>query len=122
MDKLPHGLHRRPAGKLKAAAQSFFQKENAAPPNLVGVNVFAQLGKTEDTYWPENAQVIYLFIQLLTQWRVGMSGPTGLDYAAVYPLLDRKAADSEEWDQLFDDLRVMESAALEAIADQREQT
>ncbi len=122
MDKLPHRLHRRPLGKLKAAAQSFFVKENAAPPNLVGVNVFAQLGKTEDTYWPENAQAIYLFIQLLTQWRVGMSGPTGLDYAAVYPLLDRKATDSDEWDQLFDDLRVMEGAALEAIADQREQT
>ena len=51
-----------------------------------------------------------------------MSGPTGLDYAAVYPLLDRKATDSDEWEQLFDDLRVMESAALEAIADQREQT
>ena len=120
MDKLPRRLHRRPAGKLKAAAQSFFQKESAAPPNLVGVNVFAQLGKTEDTYWPENAQAIYLFIQLLTQWRVGMSGPTGLDYAAVYPLLDRKATDPDEWDQLFDDLRVMESAALEAIAENRE--
>ena len=56
----------------------------------------------------------------LTQWRVGMSGPTGLDYAAVYPLLDRKATDSDEWEQLFDDLRVMESAALEAIAESRE--
>ena len=120
MDKLPRRLHRRPAGKLKAAARSFFTKANAAPSNLVGFNVFDQLGKTEDTYWPENAQAVYLFIQLLTQWRVGMGGPTGLDYAAVYPLLDRKAADSDEWDQLFDDLRVMEGAALEAIAENRE--
>ena len=97
-------------------------KENAAPPNLVGVNVFAQLGKTEDTYWPENAQAIYLFIQLLTKKKKGIRRPNGIDYAAAYPLLDRKATDPDEWDQLFDDLRVMESAALDAMADQREQT
>ena len=121
MDKLPRRLHGRPLGKLKAAAQSFFQKESAAPPNLVGVNVFAQLGKTEDICWPENEQAILLFNDLFTQWRVGAGGATGLDYAAAYPLMDRRAASPEEWEDLFYALRVMESAALEAMAEEREQ-
>ena len=89
---------------------------------MVGFNVFAELGKAEDAFWPENEPAIRLFSDLLTQWRVGMGGPTGLDYTAAYPLIDRMAADAEEWDALFYDLRVMESAALEAIAEKREHT
>lgn len=120
MDKLPRGLHRRPVGKLKAAARSFFTKANAAPSNLVGFNVFDQLGKTEDICWPENEQAILLFNDLSTQWRGGAGGATGLDYAAAYPLMDRRAASPEEWEDLFYALRVMESAALEAMAEERE--
>ena len=120
MDKLPRRLHRRPAGKLKAAARSFFTKANAAPSNLVGFNVFDQLGKTEDICWPENERAILLFNDLFTQWRVGAGGATGLDYAAAYPLMDRRAASPEEWEDLFYALRVMESAALEAMAEERE--
>lgn len=41
-----------------------------------------------------------------------MGGPIGLDYAAMYPLLDRANGD---WNQLFEDIRVMESAALDEL-------
>ena len=62
--------------------------------------------------WPENWPAWSLFCQVSTQWRVGMGGATGLDYGAIYPLLDRIAQDAAEWMDLFDDLQVLEGAAL----------
>ena len=69
--------------------------------------------------WPENHAAFILFNNLSTQWRIGMGGPTGLDYAAVYPLLDRAAKDPQEWDELFSDIQVMEGAALKQIGENR---
>ena len=69
--------------------------------------------------WPDNHAAFGLFNNLSTQWRVGMGGPTGLDYAAVYPLLDRAAKDPQEWDELFSDIQVMEGAALKQMSDNR---
>lgn len=45
-----------------------------------------------------------------------MSGAVGLRYEAVYPLLDRLFAD--DWQHAFDDLRVLERAALDAVRDE----
>lgn len=59
--------------------------------------------------WPENWQSFELFAVMGTQWRISMAGRAGLDYNALYPLLDRAGGD---WQQLFDDVRAMESAAL----------
>ncbi len=50
-----------------------------------------------------------------TQWRMGMGGVTGLDYAAVYPLLDRMGLEPDEWWQMLEDIAVMESAAVTQI-------
>ena len=69
--------------------------------------------------WPDTHAAFNLFYALRTQWRVGMSGPTGLDYAAVYPLLDRAAKDPQEWDDLFSDIQVMEGAALKQMSENR---
>lgn len=44
-----------------------------------------------------------------------MNGPTGLRYEAVYPLLDKLAADKDEWLELLADIQVMEAQALETI-------
>lgn len=44
-----------------------------------------------------------------------MSGPTGLCYEAVYPLLDRTTDSRQEWDDLFADLRFMEAEALKVM-------
>ena len=60
-----------------------------------------------------------VFDSAFTQWRVGMNGPTGLDYAAVYPLLDRAAKDPQEWDEMFSDIQVMEGAALKQMSENR---
>jgi len=69
--------------------------------------------------WPENWAIFNLFCRLQTQWNVGVSGPTGLRYEAAYPLLDKLAANDGEWQELFDDLRQMELAALEQMSKDR---
>ena len=69
--------------------------------------------------WPDNHAAFILFNNLSTQWRIGMGGPTGLDYAAVYPLIDRAAKDPQEWDELFSDIQVMEGAALKQTGENR---
>lgn len=46
-----------------------------------------------------------------------MGGRTGLRYEALYPLLDRAADTADEWEALFDDVRVMEYAALKQMSD-----
>jgi len=44
-----------------------------------------------------------------------MSGPTGLCYEAIYPLIDRITDDPVEWDDLLDDIGAMERSALAVI-------
>ena len=49
-----------------------------------------------------------------------MGGPTGLDYTALYPLLGRVAKDDPaEWQDLFEDIQVMEGAALKQMSENR---
>jgi hypothetical protein len=47
-----------------------------------------------------------------TQWRVGMSGATGLDYGVLYRKMDRLQLSEAEYDDLEEDVRTLESAAL----------
>ncbi len=56
-----------------------------------------------------------MFGVLGTQWRMGPGGRTGLDYAAVYPLIDRLNLSPDEWIETLDDVRAMESAALDQM-------
>lgn len=65
--------------------------------------------------WPENFATFEIFCAVRTQWRTGFSGPTGLDYSAVYPLIDREAGDSDEWRLMLADIQSMEFAALDQI-------
>lgn len=81
----------------------------------------AAAGLTEDDLdsgaeiWPENLQAYEAFSALRTQWRVGMAGATGLDYNVVPAVLRLQGVPRADWSQLFEDLRVMESAALQAM-------
>lgn len=80
--------------------------------------------------WPENWPAWSLFCQVSTQWRMGVqsfmggavSMPIGLDYGAVYPLLDRIAQDAGEWMDLFEDLQILERAALKQMSENRSDT
>lgn len=56
---------------------------------------------------------------LRTQWRIGMGGPTGLDYAAI-PVV-AKTLGLRLTAARFADLQFMERAALAALAEKRNQ-
>ena len=112
----------RPPGKLKAAAAALYEKEEGPPANPFLAALAARGGERVVEVWPDNHAAFILFNNLSTQWRVGMGGPTGLDYAAVYPLLDRAAKDPQEWDEMFSDIQVMEGAALKQMSENRSDT
>lgn len=70
--------------------------------------------------WPENFEAFQLFATLQTQWRTGMSGPTGLDYNTLFTVMALKNLSDEHQCELLDGIRVMESAALTEIHRKRD--
>lgn len=65
--------------------------------------------------WEENWPAVRFFSRLSTQWRHGMGGPTGLDYAAVLALVRAQRLPRAQADDLFECVQVMEAAALAVI-------
>ena len=65
--------------------------------------------------WPENERAINLFTSLSTQWRIGMSGATGLDYSPFFTRMDRMRLSDDDYEILFDDIRIIESEALQIM-------
>lgn len=65
--------------------------------------------------YPDNWLAVRVFEALSTQWRVGPGGPTGLDYAALPAVLDLHGVPPPARRELFEDVRVLESAALEEL-------
>jgi len=61
--------------------------------------------------WEENTEVFNLFCMMQTQWRIGMSGPSGLDYNVLFTYMDKQCLPID----LLSDIRIMESAALTEI-------
>jgi hypothetical protein len=68
--------------------------------------------------WPENVAPVRLFDMMQTQWRVGMSGPIGLDYTAL-PARFRPGSGTRRDRAVFNGLQVMEAEALRWYAEQR---
>ena len=62
--------------------------------------------------WPENMPAITLFGTLSTQWRSLGIGPSGLDYTVFFARMDRMNLSAQDYDWLFDDIRVIEAEAL----------
>lgn len=114
---------RRPPGKLRQAAAALYGRGagGGASANPFIAAVQQRSAKGPVSVWPENWPAFELFLRVQTQWRVGLAGYTGLDYVALYPLIDRAATTPQHWDQLLDDLRVMESEVLDHFAQLREQ-
>lgn len=65
--------------------------------------------------WHENSLAFNVFSNLSTQWRYSMNGVTGLDYNVLPTVLRMMKVARDEWHQIFDDIRIMESAALTEI-------
>lgn len=69
--------------------------------------------------WPDNVTAWQCWCAVQTQWRVGMAGATGLDYAAVEALLRINGIRGDQRRELFADLRIMEGATLRAWGEDR---
>lgn len=71
--------------------------------------------------WPDNVRAFNVFQGLRTQWRIGMGGPTGLDYTVAYHRMQRMDLSPQEFNQLDEDLQVMEASALTMMHEQMEE-
>lgn len=67
--------------------------------------------------WPENLEAFELFVALRSQWRVGMAGATGLDYGVMFHKMDRMGLTAERYEELEDQMRVLEHAALDEMSE-----
>lgn len=63
----------------------------------------------------DNWDTVMLFLRVQTQWRIGLSGATGLDYSAVFQTMDRlKVSDPDGI--VFEGLQIMECSALKSMS------
>lgn len=76
------------------------RKSFAAPPTEV---------------WACHWKTVRLFVALGTQWRTGMAGPTGLDYAALPVVAQAQGVRLSR--QRFEDLRTLESEVLKIVGE-----
>nr|DAG83662.1 MAG TPA: protein of unknown function DUF1799 [Caudoviricetes sp.] len=65
--------------------------------------------------WPENWESFWVFEALATQWRAGPGGVMGLDYTAIPSVAEMLGVRKKHLQRIFQDLRVMEAAALHQI-------
>ncbi|HSH98881.1 MAG: DUF1799 domain-containing protein [Methylophilaceae bacterium] len=75
--------------------------------------VMGDEGKRLLEVWPENLEVINMFLSLQTQWRSDMNGLTGLDYAGVECALRMHEVSNPK--QMFIEIQSMEGAALKEL-------
>ena len=64
---------------------------------------------------PDNDRAVQAFAVLARQWRMGPSGPVGLDYSTVPFVLEMAGVSRDDWQSFFADIRVMEDEALKVL-------
>ena len=67
---------------------------------------------------PENTEALSFWLEIQTQWRVGMSGPTGLDYPALYLEAERLEVDLSNC--LMKKIKALERQTLTRLRDNRD--
>jgi len=61
---------------------------------------------------PENVEAVAWFLKMQTQWRMGMNGPTGLDYGVFIQCAKDEGVKRSDRVWLLEDLRLMEGEFL----------
>jgi hypothetical protein len=51
-----------------------------------------------------------------------MGGYIGLDYGPLFELMSRQGLQGQDWQDMFDDIQVLESAALDQIRNNHQDT
>ena len=70
------------------------------------------MGSDEFEVWPDNWQALDVFMSMGTQWRVGASGATGLDYGVLPDVMRLRGVPKADRAEVFDWVRLMEGEAL----------
>jgi hypothetical protein len=70
--------------------------------------------------WPCNSRTWSVWCGIQTQWRTGLSGVTGLDYAGAWVVVERLIPRRRR-DEVFAHLQDMERAVLQVQAERHEQ-
>ncbi|KFE50148.1 DUF1799 domain-containing protein [Pseudomonas syringae] len=70
--------------------------------------------------WEINTQSFTVFNSMSTQWRTGMGGATGLDYAVLPVVMELLDVEQDDRKRVFGDVRLMEQEALDTMADARD--
>ena len=73
----------------------------------------------DDGIYPDNWPALGVMLALSTQWRVGMAGRTGLDYAALPAVLVLCGIRRKQRRDVFEAVRVMESEILRIESENR---
>ncbi|MEW6314633.1 MAG: DUF1799 domain-containing protein [Pseudomonadota bacterium] len=91
--------------QIDAALAAFgLVREGGLPDDSLGV-------------WPENWQAVQVFADMATQWHIGPSGAyIGLRYEALAVVMQIHGVGKAQRRELFEALRIMETAALEAMS------
>lgn len=108
----------------RAAAESASHETALPEPNSAWAGALAGLGLQTDApdpvyLWPDNVCAWNHWQSVQTQWRVGMGGATGLDYAGVRAYLDEVDLGEQRRD-VFAGIQACERATLDVWSEQRE--
>ena len=94
---------------------------NAWTQHIAALGLLEQQPAEHVVYlWPDNVLAWNCWQGVQTQWRVGMGGATGLDYAGVRAFLDEQQLAGDERRDVFAGIQACERATLEVWAEQRE--
>ena len=112
---------------MAAAAASATSRPSNAPQGAWAA-VLAPLSINEpqpadvEYLLPENVAAWHVWVDVQTQWRIGMSGATGLDYSGVRAeLSERGVEDVDERRHIWRCIKAAEAAVLEVWAERRKQ-
>lgn len=70
--------------------------------------------------WDINWAAFSVFHSMSTQWRVGMSGPTGLDYSVIPTIASMLGYKKKDVQDMFPDIQVMENEALITMGENKQ--
>ena len=70
--------------------------------------------------WPDNWPSFLVMDSMGTQWRTGAGGATGLDYGVLPNVMKLVGIPAKDRPGVFQDIRVIESEAIAAMADARD--
>jgi len=69
--------------------------------------------------WPEFVDAVKVFFSMQTQWRIGLSGATGLDYSALDAVYKGLGISSSQVLDVFPQLQVIESTYLKVLKENK---